>query len=481
MHKSSTVVFSYAVALLLATTSVNVDAHGFGEQLELDIPLWLWLGGAALTVLLSFAIVIDFLPTKFQSRSYSQVDFSDTLPLRILLSPTSLWLMRLLVLALLCVTLIAGLIGSQQADKNLAPTMIWIVFWVGVTFSVTIFGDVWRLMNPFATVYRLLFRRQYQADLAQREVPIWMVVALFSCFMFTEHLWLSSDAPMSLALLVLAYVVLTITAMYHFGPGNWLQYGEIFSIIFSAFARFSPIKFTIKPRSSPRVALRPPAIALIEQIPSPMTHTVLIVMLLASVTFDGWVETGIWQRFLLDAAVGASNAVPFELTVLIVNCLAMSVVPVLFLSLFWLACKVTRGLLNDSSGTTVRSLMCHYVMSLIPIAIAYHFAHYAMLLLIDGQALIPLISDPFGKGWDLFGTTNYIVDRTLFSATTVWYFVVTMIVLGHMLSVYLAHLVTLSLTRSKAIAVKAGTPILLLMVFYTVISLWVIAQPALQA
>ena len=102
-----------------------------------------------------------------------------------------------------------------------------------------------------------------------------------------------------------------------------------------------------------------------------------------------------------------------------------------------------------------------------------------MLLLIDGQSIISLLSDPLGRGWDIFGTAGFVVDRTFFSANTIWYAVVLMIVLGHMLAVYLAHLVTLSLTNSKAVAVKAGAPILVLMVFYTVISLWVIAQPTL--
>ena len=299
--------------------------------------------------------------------------------------------------------------------------------------------------------------------------------------MYAEHLWPSSDVPMFLAVLALTYVLLTLIAMSHFGPSNWLQNAEIFSIIFSAFAKFSPFKFTLKAQSAPRIAIRPPAIALIEQIPSPMAHTFLIVMLLAGVTYDGWIETEIWQGFLLRVAVAADESIRFESTILIVNCVAMCLMPLLFFALFWLACKVTSNLLGNKTNLNPITLMRYYVMSLIPIAIAYHFAHYAMLLLIDGQMLIPLLSDPFGKGWNLFGTSDYLIDRALFSATTIWYFVVFMIVVGHMLSVYLAHLVTLSLTKSKPAAVKAGTPILLLMVFYTVISLWVIAQPALQA
>ena len=51
-----------------------------------------------------------------------------------------------------------------------------------------------------------------------------------------------------------------------------------------------------------------------------------------------------------------------------------------------------------------------FVYTLIPIAIAYHLAHFLTFFLIYGQQIIPLLSDPFGYGWDLFGTASYEVD-----------------------------------------------------------------------
>ena len=464
--------------LLFASTSCF--AHGFGEQLQLEIPLWLWLGGAALTVLLSFAVVIDFLPKNLQTSRYAEIDLSDKQPVTLLLNPKVLWCFRLLLLAILFLTVVAGLLGNQQPDKNIAPAMIWILFWVGLTFAVTIFGDFWRLLNPFATLYTLVFRRREAVHSSHREISATVIVLLFGGFMYAEHLWPSSDSPRLLGLAVVSYIVLTLTAMHRLGPSNWLRRGEIFTLIFSTFARFSPIKFTLDTKSSVKLTLRPPAIALIEDIPSPTTLTALIIMLLAGVTFDGWIETASWQHLSLRAALIFGDTTNLKPALLAVNFLAMCFTPLVFFALFWLACKATQRLLNVQANTSAWELMRYYVTSLIPIAIAYHFAHYAMLLLIDGQALIALLSDPFGWGWNLLGTAHYNVDKTLFSATTIWYFVVFMIVGGHMLSVYLAHLVTLSLTASKSVAVKAGTPILLLMVFYTVISLWVIAQPAIQ-
>ena len=41
---------------------------------------------------------------------------------------------------------------------------------------------------------------------------------------------------------------------------------------------------------------------------------------------------------------------------------------------------------------------------LLPIAVGYLIAHYLTYLLIDGQRIVIALSDPFQRGWDLFGT-----------------------------------------------------------------------------
>ena len=47
-----------------------------------------------------------------------------------------------------------------------------------------------------------------------------------------------------------------------------------------------------------------------------------------------------------------------------------------------------------------------------PIALVYVAAHYLTFLLFEGQAIVYLASDPFGRGWDLFGTADGAIDYT---------------------------------------------------------------------
>ena len=121
-----------------------------------------------------------------------------------------------------------------------------------------------------------------------------------------------------------------------------------------------------------------------------------------------------------------------------------------------------------------------FVLTLVPIGIAYHLAHYHSLLLVAGQYAIPLLSDPFGLGWDLFGTTLYRVDLSVVNAASIWYLSVGAIVVGHVLAVCLAHVMALRVYGDPRPALRSQIPMLVLMVLYTMSSLWILSQPVVK-
>ena len=126
---------------------------------------------------------------------------------------------------------------------------------------------------------------------------------------------------------------------------------------------------------------------------------------------------------------------------------------------------------------SVSQIARSFVYSLVPIALAYNIAHFFTLLAIQGQLIIPLASDPFGYGWDLFGTAGYKVNIALVNARFAWVLSVIAIVLGHIIAVYLSHVIALRAMRDHRSAMRSQYPMLGLMVMYTVISLWIVAQP----
>ena len=117
------------------------------------------------------------------------------------------------------------------------------------------------------------------------------------------------------------------------------------------------------------------------------------------------------------------------------------------------------------------------MLTLVPIAIAYQVAHYLSFLVQAGQYVIPLASDPFGWGWNLFGTRNYFARVGIVDARLVWIVSVVALVAGHVAALYLAHVLSMREFADRRAAVRSQGPMLVLMVGYTMLSLWIIAQP----
>lgn len=101
-------------------------------------------------------------------------------------------------------------------------------------------------------------------------------------------------------------------------------------------------------------------------------------------------------------------------------------------------------------------------------------------MLVQGQAVIPLLSDPLGRGWNLFGMATYSPDLTVVGARFAWYVAVGAIVAGHVIAVWLAHRLTLRAFGARRAAVVASVPLTILMVVYTALSLSVIAEPLVR-
>jgi hypothetical protein len=201
-----------------------------------------------------------------------------------------------------------------------------------------------------------------------------------------------------------------------------------------------------------------------------------VVLALATVTFDGFQDTSTWatvQQNLGDwiSEVGGD---PEGL----IDTVGLVAVPLLFMAVY-LGFSWAIGRLSGSESNVGETAKI-FVFSLVPIALAYNLAHFISLLAIQGQLIIPLVSDPFGSGWDIFGTVDYTTKLNAVNAKFVWYISVIAIVLGHIVSVYVAHLIALRTTPDHSKALKGQYPMLALMVLYTATSLWIIGQPIVE-
>ena len=72
---------------------------------------------------------------------------------------------------------------------------------------------------------------------------------------------------------------------------------------------------------------------------------------------------------------------------------------------------------------------------------ATSIAHYLTYLLIDGQRIVIAISDPFQRGWDLFGTAFHEPTGAWLPPGLVWTVQLAAVVGGHMLGAWGGHVV----------------------------------------
>jgi hypothetical protein len=151
-----------------------------------------------------------------------------------------------------------------------------------------------------------------------------------------------------------------------------------------------------------------------------------VVAMIGTVSYDGLSGTGWYEETF--GAFGRSIIGGSTLLVLSVLLIGAA---------YWAACGFAAG--SAGAGWTGQTVARRFAHTLVPIAFAYAFAHYFTLVLFEGQLLISNLSDPFGLGWDLFGTADQGIDFTLISPVGIWWVQVVAIVAGHVAGVVLAH------------------------------------------
>src|SRR4030095_5155948 len=235
--------------------------------------------------------------------------------------------------------------------------------------------------------------------------------------------------PSRLATLILEWSAITLLGMVCFGPDAWRRNADVFAVYFDMLGRFAPLGTTDRRG----IALRLPGQALIESASESFAMVAFVIAMLATVLFDGLLGTQLMSlahRELTRWLPQLADDWGYFL-----GTMGLLTVWLLFLGVFLVACAVTARLVRQRTIEIARQ----FAPTLVPIAIAYNVAHYTTYLLVHGQLIVPLISDPLGRGWNLFDPVRFYPDIGLISAEATWHLAIISIVAGHVVSIWLAH------------------------------------------
>ncbi len=436
-------------------------AHASERGQIMLLPTELYLLGGGLAVLVS-VLLVTFLPAISRWKApVGEVTIGSTPPIvSIVISLVSLVVLLLLVLA--------GLFGPTDPISNPLPGWIWTLFWIGLTFLCMVLGNLWPLLNPWTGLIRVIAPRS-----PVLRYPLWLgywpAVIMFFAFAWFELIYPAPDDPPRLAAAVTAYFAANLAGLLLFGQLEWMRKAEAFSVYFRMVGGISPFQWSST--AGLRVGL--PGHGLLECKSISTGEGAFVLLALATVSFDGFSQTFFW----IDSLGLNPLEFPGRSAVVVANTLGLVLMALCLALAYAIAVRMGCFIARTSGVPGI-------ALAIVPIALAYHLAHYLADFPVDALRAVKALSDPFGTGHDLLGTADINPPASIMMdhrvATLIYRLQTVIIVMGHVMAVVMAHLMALRGDKSVPAALLALAPLNALMVLYTVFGLWLLSTPIIS-
>ncbi len=270
------------------------------------------------------------------------------------------------------------------------------------------------------------------------------------------------------------YFVANLVGMMIFGERQWADRAEPFSILFSLIGALAPLQIERIEDDRVAVSLCWPGKRLFERPPLPASGVLLVLLALATVSFDGLSRSFVWLGLM------GINPLDFPGRSAIVLSSSLGIIlAFLALSALYYACAGFAVLL--SRGSSIQTIAGRLIYSIIPISVVFQFAHYLTMVLVELQNFARATADPFDLGWDLTGLGGWHVTTSFlnrFDTVALIFNIQTAVIAGgHVLAVILAHAILVDILKARRMVFLSEFPFAALMVFYTAFGLWLLSTP----
>jgi len=487
--------------------------------------------GALYYTSIGIVLLISFLIIEWRSGKSSAVLRFDLFRFSrvqaFLTSSITRFVCRLIIVILFLLIITAGLFGNQLPSKNIAPILTWTIWWGGLIWLVAYLGKAWCYVCPWdalsdwAEGVRFIGRKKNGLSLGLKWPRfmrnIWPATILFVGLTWIELGFAVTMIPRATAWLGIAMLGLTFVSLFLFERKSFCRYGCLVGRISGLYALFSPIEVRARDRNLCRkcrtrscfkgnamgepcptfeyagtmsqntycilcmecaktceknnvaLQLRPWG-ADLSTHHRPRTDEAYLALLMLSLTgFHGLTMTPAWEKVVewIRSNLGLGETFSFTL-----GMAAVMVAP----SLVYAALVAMSRALAGEATVRYREYFIRYAYALLPIALFYHLAHNSEHLLMEGQKVIALASDPFGFEWNLFGTADWTL-KPLINLQTLWILQVFFVMIGHIYSLWTAHCTAGLLFKNSNAALRSQVPMLVAMILFSILSLWLLKQP----
>jgi hypothetical protein len=434
-----------------------IPLHGIASRRDLPLPFSFVVAGAVLALLISFVILIF----AWRKPRLERVG-GRTMPgvTAVVDNPIFQLIARILVLATYAWAGLAMMAG-QDLLTNPIFGFVFVWMWVGLVPISLLLGQFWRATNPLRTIHRGLCavaRIDPEQGLLPLPTGIGVWPAAIGLFGFG---WLELVQPDRTTLAVLrvwalAWLVILVLGAIVFGQ-RWIGAADPFEVYASTIAQMSIFR-----RVGDQLRLVNP-LAGLNAWRAPPGATAVVAALLGSTAFDSFTNTTWWIQTV------QSSALP---TVLWGTGGLLTMIIIVFVT-FTIG-AAWMGLYGDLPAWQYPRLM---VGSLLPIVLGYVVAHYATLLIVEGQRVAINFSDPLSRGWNTFGSAEMGVNSAIFNHPTgIAVMQACAIVGGHVFGIICAHEKAVALLPPDR-AIRGQLPLLVVMIGYTCAGLLLLFSP----
>lgn len=433
--------------------------HGIGTRHDLPLPFSFVVVGAGLALVVSYVVLRS---------AWRQPRFSSPAgrPLpgltRLVDRPAVRRTAQLAVLALYLWAWMA-LVAGQDLLTNPVFGFVFVWMWVGLVPLSLLLGPWWRVTNPLRTLHRGLCRLvRSDPELGLVDLPsavgVWPAAATLFGFAWLELVQPDRATLPVLRLWAVAWLVVGVLGAVVFGAA-WFSTADPFEAYATVVAQLSPLR-----RVSGELRLVNP-LAGLEAWRPPAGAVALVSVLLGSTAYDSFANTSGWIQTVQNSRVSSLAWATGGLLAMIV----------LIGTSFSVAARgLGRG---RDSRVAARDAPRRLVGSVVPIVVGYAVAHYATLLVIEGQRTAIHFSDPLGRGWNAIGSAEMGVNSGIYDhPTAIALLQLGAIVTGHVMGVVAAHEKSLTLLRGER-SRQGDWPLLAVMVAYTCAGLVLLFSP----
>lgn len=321
-------------------------------------------------------------------------------------------------------------------------------------------GNVWPTLNPWRTLALALPTgfRTYPSRFKR-----WPAVIGLLMLVWVEVIFPVSAVPTVLAAAILAYSAVTLAGAVVFGLEPWFENADPLAVLFRLFGAVAPLQ-----RRGGTLQVKVPGSELADaEILTDKSDVAFVIALIWELTYSGFITTSPGAA-TINSLVGI---VPVEFVdataqAIVVYSVLFAFGYLSFFAAYWYAADFSRGLVG--TYVTTATIRLRFAPPLLAIAAGYHLAHYAGLFVSLSPALVIALQSP------LMPPTNPII-----LALPSWFggLAIASILIGHLFAIWAAHAVSYELFSSRLVAIRSQYPFIIVMVGYTVISLWIISLP----